>query len=87
MLLSTNYIWNWIVRTYSHQMKAGVKAKMIKGHAKKDQRIATNIKENFGFCFRFYSVWMGLKAAFYKGSLAIEKRWPFRCDDSATKST
>ena len=28
----------WVLRAYSHQVKAGVKAKKIKEHAKKDQR-------------------------------------------------
>ena len=35
--------------------------KMTKEHPKK-------IKENLHFCFRLCSMWMDLKAAFYKGS-------------------
>ena len=40
------------LRVYSHQKKAGAKAKAMKEQEKKP----TNIIENVHFCFRFHSM-------------------------------
>ena len=41
------------LRTFSHQGKAGAKAKNSKEQAKKIIEQTTHINENFRFCFRF----------------------------------